>query len=441
MQDDANASVALPPPKPMRAGPPSFSTVESELVGYADRFGRMTALQEQEARANGDGPIEDFGRTLIGKSYQFCGRVENVERFKDKIVVYLAYQPLGWSGRVAEPGEGLQRVFYSREEWRKRRAWRLSISLPNDAGTLQKANRWSIGAWLSIAGRVEQTHGFTLRREGTMAQFTSNQQLVEATSTGPLDELALGDDGLVVIVLDRSGSMSDEFRTAKLIAKSALRMQDPSTKFAIFLMDDSAQPASLGPIEATRENLEVATRFLDECYPEGQTDIVALTRALALRPDHVICITDGDFEGRQEALVTLLGGHQDTDVTFVLTPMATSNSWLVGSVGTERIVTIDPDRAGSRLRPLTAPEPRVQRMIEGLEAGMREIELERWQEVTGAATSEIQESLSSVLHYCIEDPTIRYPKDRADVRANGPHAGAYDSWSFGLRRQWLMHSS
>lgn len=319
----ADPVVEVPlPTRRIRTGPPDFSTIEPELVRYADWFGRMTDLQEQEALAKNDGPIEDFGRKLVGRSFRFMGRVADVEHVGGRIVVHMNYQPMRKAGRVEESGEKLQRIFYSDEEWKKRRAWRVSISLPDDAATRKQADLWGKSQWLAFDGRVEGTDGFQLKRDGTKALFAANDQIVHVSATsGAVQGDCIGPGSRIAIMIDASGSMVTEFNFAKRAAMALLQSLPQGAVFNVTFVSDARRDGIVGEWRScTSTNVAEATATINDAIPEGQTDMAsALSSALQAQPTHLICITDGDFNGGDARVVNVLRRHPDTRVVFVVT--------------------------------------------------------------------------------------------------------------------------
>lgn len=368
-QDPINAPV---PPRPVRAGPPDFSIIEPELVRYADWFGHMTALQEQEALAKSDGPLDDFGRKMVGRTFRLTGRVNDVERTGDRIVVHLNYQPRGTSGRVRESGEALQGAFYSKEEFRKRRAWRLSIELPDDAATKQSAKQWSRNQWLAFDGRVKGTVGFHLKREGTKALFASNQQVVRVAATsGVVHGDFIGPDSRVAILVDASGSMMDAFPLVQVVASNLLTSLPDGASFGLAITHDGKDDGVIHEMSpVTTAHIAAARSTIDFAAPAGNAAMAnALQNALSSRPTHLVCITDGDFNGDDANVQRVLRMHSETQCLFVLVPG--SSSWdFVHHNGNVSAVEIVNDNQ-SPVRVLRGDGHFVQQILDEINAAMQ----------------------------------------------------------------------
>ena len=108
----------------------------------------------------------------------------------------------------------------------------------------------------------------------------------------------------VVYVLDRSGSMDDPgglpMRAAKKeLLRSIDGLEDMQQCYVIFY---NQEPRLLNPIGipgrlvfANEANKRSIGRMVERLSPEGATDhMLALRKALALRPDVVFLLTDGD---------------------------------------------------------------------------------------------------------------------------------------------------
>jgi hypothetical protein len=109
-----------------------------------------------------------------------------------------------------------------------------------------------------------------------------------------------------VFVLDQSGSMVDEGRIARAtieLRRSVEALQDPQ-RFEVIFYNDEATAMPGGPIPrvADRRNKAMLRSWLGTIEPEGGTSPRrAVLQALALRPDAVFLLSDGDFpEGTVE---------------------------------------------------------------------------------------------------------------------------------------------
>ncbi|HPF39135.1 MAG TPA: hypothetical protein P5081_02645 [Phycisphaerae bacterium] len=312
------ATTTIPPSsRPMRAGPPEFSRVEPELVRYADWYCHMTALQEQEALARDSGPLDDFGRKLVGRSFRFTGRVSDVERANGKIIVNLDYAPRGTSGRVREPGEALQSAFYSRGEFARRRMWRVSIELPDNELMRKSAEAWGKSRWLAFDGRVESTEGFTLKREGTTATFASNHQRIVATSSGVAEGDFIGPHSRVALIVDCSGSMTDYARYGLKVTQRILRSLPSDARFQVMRTPNDAVASELQPCSAS--NVSAACAVLDDTPIGDSEDLGAAVKSLLPSdPTHLIVVTDKGSAPTDADVATLFAEHPQMHAIVIL---------------------------------------------------------------------------------------------------------------------------
>ena len=105
----------------------------------------------------------------------------------------------------------------------------------------------------------------------------------------------------VVLVLDTSGSMSDvKMSQAKQAVRKCLKSLDPKDRFALIGFSTGVNPYSSAVVEATADQLEKATNWVDKLRAGGGTAIAAaLDSALDLRTADadrtftVVFFTDG----------------------------------------------------------------------------------------------------------------------------------------------------
>lgn len=103
-----------------------------------------------------------------------------------------------------------------------------------------------------------------------------------------------------VYVLDQSGSMVDDGRIARAtieLRRSVAALQEPQQFEVIFYNDEAtAMPGGPIPRTADRLNKEKLRAWLGTIDPDGGTSPrKAVLQALALRPDAVFLLSDGDF--------------------------------------------------------------------------------------------------------------------------------------------------
>jgi len=103
----------------------------------------------------------------------------------------------------------------------------------------------------------------------------------------------------VVYVVDRSGSMVLTLAALKRELKRSLRALQPMQKFHVIFFNAGEPLEAPGGrlVWATRANVQRCCRFIDTVFPEGRTNPAsAIRRALALKPDLIYLLTDGDFD-------------------------------------------------------------------------------------------------------------------------------------------------
>jgi von Willebrand factor type A domain len=105
----------------------------------------------------------------------------------------------------------------------------------------------------------------------------------------------------IVYVLDRSGSMNQRGRLAHAVAclRASLRQMNEAVLFQIVLYHSQAEVLTISGskdlVPATPENIASAERLLELVLAEGASaHIEGVRRALGLRPDAIILLTDAD---------------------------------------------------------------------------------------------------------------------------------------------------
>jgi hypothetical protein len=111
-----------------------------------------------------------------------------------------------------------------------------------------------------------------------------------------------------VYVLDQSGSMIDDDRLARAtieLRRSVYALQSPQQFEVVFYNDETTtMPGGPIPRTADQRNKELLASWLQLIDPDGETDPRrAIKQALALRPDAVFLLSDGEFpDGTVEAV-------------------------------------------------------------------------------------------------------------------------------------------
>jgi hypothetical protein len=111
-----------------------------------------------------------------------------------------------------------------------------------------------------------------------------------------------------VYVVDQSGSMIDDDRLTRAkieLRRSVFALQHPQ-RFEVIFYNDEATPMPGGPVSrpADQQNKNQLTSWLHLIGPDGGTQPkAAVVLALALHPDAVFLLSDGDFpKGTVEAI-------------------------------------------------------------------------------------------------------------------------------------------
>lgn len=111
-----------------------------------------------------------------------------------------------------------------------------------------------------------------------------------------------------VFVVDQSGSMIDDDRLtrAKIELRRSIFALQPPQRFEVIFYNDQATPMPGGPLSrpADQRTKDQLTSWLHHIGPDGGTEPrPAVSQALALRPDAVFLLSDGDYpKGTVEAI-------------------------------------------------------------------------------------------------------------------------------------------
>src|SRR5271165_6763231 len=111
-----------------------------------------------------------------------------------------------------------------------------------------------------------------------------------------------------VFVVDQSGSMIDDDRLtrAKIELRRSVFALQPPQRFEVIFYNDQATPMPGGPLPrlADQRTKDQLTSWLHLIGPDGGTEPrSAVGQALALRPDAVFLLSDGEYpEGTVEAI-------------------------------------------------------------------------------------------------------------------------------------------
>lgn len=109
-----------------------------------------------------------------------------------------------------------------------------------------------------------------------------------------------------VFVVDRSGSMRrGRLTRACKELKRSLRTLSPDQRFYVIFFSSDARPMpAAGLINATPENLDEMCEWIDNVGTQGGTfPLEALMASLALSPDAIFFLTDGEFSDQVPAQI------------------------------------------------------------------------------------------------------------------------------------------
>ena len=118
-----------------------------------------------------------------------------------------------------------------------------------------------------------------------------------------------------VFVVDQSGSMIDDDRLtrAKIELRRSVFALQPPQRFEVIFYNDEATPMPGGPLprSADQRTKNQLTSWLHLIGPDGGTEPrSAVALALALRPDAVFLLSDGEYpEGTVEAIARATPGR------------------------------------------------------------------------------------------------------------------------------------
>jgi hypothetical protein len=118
-----------------------------------------------------------------------------------------------------------------------------------------------------------------------------------------------------VYVLDQSGSMVDDDRLTRAtieLRRSVFALRSPQRFEVIFYNDEAtAMPGGPIPRPADLHNKQLLTSWLRLIDPDGETDPRgAIQQALALRPDAVFLLSDGEFPEKTAATIAQANPHK-----------------------------------------------------------------------------------------------------------------------------------
>ncbi len=166
-----------------------------------------------------------------------------------------------------------------------------------------------------------------------------------------------------LFVVDVSGSMNGfPLNTAKTLMRDLLSSLRPGERFNVLLFAASARTLDGGMLDATPDNIDRATTFLDSAKGGGGTKLLdALERAFDLPVDDTVArstvvVTDGFVDVEREAFQLIRDRREDANV-FALGIGSSVNRYLIEGIakagGGEAFVVTEPGQstgATARLR-------------------------------------------------------------------------------------------
>jgi hypothetical protein len=173
----------------------------------------------------------------------------------------------------------------------KSEAYLAANSVDVDDAAAAKALDRTLAAKSGLGG-----HGLGLRGDGKDAHSGRGSPWGQESGF-----YGLGSEGQsLVYLVDCSDSMhkNGKFKHATAELMRTVESLSRSQKFFVIFFNNGAFPMDAdGPVEATDEHIEELRRWLYNVEPGGGTDpMPALTYALALKPDAIFLLSDGEFD-------------------------------------------------------------------------------------------------------------------------------------------------
>lgn len=198
------------------------------------------------------------------------------------------------------------------------------------------------------AGPAAGTDDETPKRpepESTAKQADAATDPVEVDFFG----LRTQDAKRVAFVVDRSGSMTDSIAYVKGELKRSVGRLKPEQEFYItfYSSGPAAEMPGGKPLPATAMNKQQVAEFIDGIKPRGQTDPTdALKHTLAMRPDVIYLLTDGEFEDDVPAFIRRYNHRLGTPI----------NTLCFIYIGGERMLKQIADENGGRYKYVSETE-------------------------------------------------------------------------------------
>jgi len=153
----------------------------------------------------------------------------------------------------------------------------------------------------------------------------------------------------VVYVMDRSGSMMDNFEILQLELKKAIGELSEDQRFNVLWFNEGRKPDMWAPElrKATIENKKSAFAKIDEVVPSGLTDpIPAIHYALSFKPtpDVMFLLSDGDFNQQNEDVLKSIRQKNRNKRTIINTILFSDEK--IGVIGENVLETIARENRG-----------------------------------------------------------------------------------------------
>ena len=147
---------------------------------------------------------------------------------------------------------------------------------------------------------------------GGRASVAAEQKPADSARAPAKESLARPSGKRIVFVIDASGSMLHVFASARQTLLHQLDQMDEGQEFAIILdgeprMAKQSSPFNDGKslLKVSKSNCEAARAFLQAINVNGADDpAAAIKRACDLKPDTVVYLTDGSWQGDADAVLT-----------------------------------------------------------------------------------------------------------------------------------------
>lgn len=119
----------------------------------------------------------------------------------------------------------------------------------------------------------------------------------------------------VVFLIDKSGSMFDFFDHLRVHLAQVVTDMKPYQKFELIFFDERAEAWQGRLVNASGGRKRAASRFMNGIVTNGQTKPDrAIRMALALKPDLMFILSDGEFDAKVVSLIAKLNKGRKTQI-------------------------------------------------------------------------------------------------------------------------------